>query len=215
MATVSITCPACKKSFKGREEFLGKRVKCPGCGEAFVAQKPPESAEDAAAALLMAGESANPAPPKEYDPLDDIFSQDANPYDVTTVQIKARCPNCANEMASEDAIICLFCGYNTQLRKVGETKKVLAATGTDWAKHTTPGILNVIGIALITLILILYVNGFAAMLRGNDWWLWYILNGEPTHLWVVMMALAAMWVMGNVAFKRLIVEPVPPEQQLD
>ena len=38
MAVAKITCPQCKKSFKGRDDLAGKRIRCPGCGFAFVVQ---------------------------------------------------------------------------------------------------------------------------------------------------------------------------------
>ena len=60
------------------------------------------------------------------------------------------------------AIICLFCGYNTQLRTVGQTKKVVATTGTDWAKWTTPGIicaLGILGLALYPQLILKRTDG--------------------------------------------------------
>jgi len=38
-----ITCPDCKKRFKGKPELVGKKIKCPGCSKAFVV--PPSEEE--------------------------------------------------------------------------------------------------------------------------------------------------------------------------
>ena len=40
-----------------------------------------------------------------------------NPYIVNTTNLAARCPFCAKEMADQNAIICLHCGYNTLTRE--------------------------------------------------------------------------------------------------
>jgi hypothetical protein len=219
MATATISCPQCKKSFKGRDDLWGKRVKCPGCGHGFVCQ-PPASIDDAdaaAAALLMneAATGSAPDPPKQPD-FDPMFDQDANPYGVHTMQLKARCPNCANEMASEDAVICLFCGYNTQTRRVGETKKVVQTTAIDYGTWITPGILCAGGILLIALNMIIN-DIWSQYVWRNDPEKWYkaAAASEPNLLLWTMGWLATIWRMGLFAFKRLIVEPTPPEAEMD
>jgi hypothetical protein len=35
---VTVTCTGCGKNLKVKDEFLGKRLKCPGCGNTFLAQ---------------------------------------------------------------------------------------------------------------------------------------------------------------------------------
>jgi Meiotically up-regulated gene 113 len=37
---VKVTCPGCNKTFNAPDEFIGKRVKCPSCKTAFVAEPP-------------------------------------------------------------------------------------------------------------------------------------------------------------------------------
>src|SRR5689334_11651000 len=37
-ATSIITCPKCTKKFKGREELIGRKVRCPSCGHGFIVQ---------------------------------------------------------------------------------------------------------------------------------------------------------------------------------
>jgi hypothetical protein len=56
---VSVICPGCGKSFRGKEEFAGKRVKCPKCGKRF--EYPSFSAlstEVSAAATIPAQDTA-------------------------------------------------------------------------------------------------------------------------------------------------------------
>jgi hypothetical protein len=210
MAVSKITCPECKKSFKGRDELEGKRIRCPGCGTSFVVKA--DDDEDAAAALLMAGDSG-PAPPRPS--VDDEDEDNPNPYGVTTIKIGARCPNCANEMESEDAIICLFCGYNVQTRKVGETKKVLERTGGDWAEWTLPGILVASFILLQILLHIFWICWTSYQYRYSDNWFWYITSSEAYRMWMTFFTLSDMWALGLFAYKRLILEPSPPERELD
>jgi hypothetical protein len=207
MAATKIVCPECKKSFKGRDDLQGKRIRCPGCGASFVAGQ--TGAEDEAAALLMASDSgpAKPTPEEEED--------NPNPYGVQTVAIGPRCPNCANEMVSEDAVVCLFCGYNVQTRRVGETKKVLARTGGDWAAWITPGIACAVGILLLCLNQIIWIFWLGSMAEGSDSWFWAIGASEAWRWWMTAIILGIIWGMGQFAFKRLIVEPTPPEVELD
>ena len=209
MATAKIICPECKKSFKGRDDLEGKRIRCPGCGASFTAHK--ATAEDEAAALLAAGDpSAAPTkPPGDED------GDDPNPYGLNTIKLGPRCPNCANEMESEDAVICLFCGYNVQTRRIGETKKVLARTGGDWAAWITPGIACAAGILLLALNQICWIFWLGSMAESSPWFLWDIGSSEAWRWWMTAMILGIIWGMGQFAFKRLIVEPIPPEVELD
>src|SRR5947207_737731 len=98
-APASISCPSCAKKFKGRPELAGKKIKCPGCGSPFIVPQQAEAPQPKPAAVA----AANARAPDD----------EANPYGITTIDLSARCPNCANKMESEDAIICLHCGYNT------------------------------------------------------------------------------------------------------
>jgi hypothetical protein len=210
VAIAKIVCPECKKSFKGRDDLAGKRIRCPSCGSSFVVPAPTE--EDAAAAVLMAAD-AGPSSPKP--PVDEDEEENPNPYGVTTIHVAPRCPNCANEMVSEDAVICLFCGYNVQTRALGQIKKIVETTGGDWAKWVGPGIGTAAGILFIVLLQLVYVIALPYWTRGVDMWLWNILCSEAMYLWITMLLVGAIWPMGLFVFKRLIVEPTPPEKEFD
>src|SRR5215813_4141009 len=61
-ATSVITCPECHKKFKGREELLGKRVRCPNCNHGFIVQKVSEDKVDSAARSPREAVTAKAAP---------------------------------------------------------------------------------------------------------------------------------------------------------
>jgi DNA-directed RNA polymerase subunit RPC12/RpoP len=207
MASPKIVCPDCKKSFKGRDDLQGKRIRCPGCGASFVVGQPTQ--DDEAAAQLMAQDSG----PAKTVPDDD--ADDANPYGLTTVQLGPRCPHCANEMESLDAVVCLYCGYNVQTRRHGETKKVMATTGGDWASWITPGIASVVGILALALNQIVWIFWLSSLGAGSDSFVWAIGNSEAWRWWMTVIILAIIWALGRFAFKRLLIEPTPPEMELD
>src|ERR1700687_5495580 len=92
-----ITCPECRKKFKGKGNLEGKKIKCPACAKIFVVagektaeQVPPAAGGDDAALSAMAPLSASK-------PLGfaDEEDNDPNPYGVTELDIAPRCPNCA------------------------------------------------------------------------------------------------------------------------
>src|SRR5271165_804054 len=106
-----ITCPECRKKFKGKENLVGKRIKCPLCATPFVV--PGEKNEDATKPAAVAAENSAPAaeskPPLAFANDDDEEKDQPKSYGVTELDIAPRCPNCANLMENEKAFICLFC----------------------------------------------------------------------------------------------------------
>src|SRR6516225_3042956 len=134
-ARTIITCPECNKKFKGKEDLHGKKIRCPFCKEPFVVADAEEDDEHATIPPRGSGKGAAkkadgkaPAALPAGRESDDEFDQASNPYGVTKLDLAPRCPNCANEMESEEAVVCLFCGYNTLTRTWGKTKKVFALT---------------------------------------------------------------------------------------
>jgi hypothetical protein len=206
-ADMVISCPECHKQFKGRPDLQGKRVRCSGCGQTFLVKSP---APDKAASGPGAGGA--PARPKgKGGPADDEW-EDPNPYGVTTLDIRARCPHCANLMQSEDAVICLHCGYNTQTRQLGSTRKLVQHSGGDYFFHLLPGLLCVLGILFLInwdIFLCTYLPGMI-----KDSWAEF-LDAESMRLWNAVISLFLMWGLGMFAFKRLILEPAPPEKLKD
>src|SRR5205085_12090110 len=83
-----------------------------------------------------------PEPPKPVrSALDEELEADSNPYGVSTLDLSPRCPNCANELESADALICLHCGYNTQTRRWASTKKTIEHTGGENFAWLLPGLI--------------------------------------------------------------------------
>lgn len=85
----------CGKTFAAKASLLGKTVRCPGCKNPIkiaVNKKSPTSAA------------------KEKAPEDDMFAEIGLGADGPG----RRCPECKAEM-SEEAILCIQCGYNERL----------------------------------------------------------------------------------------------------
>jgi hypothetical protein len=137
---------------------------------------------------------------------------DENPYGITALDDIPRCPFCAKEMDNPDAIICLHCGYNTQTRSIARVKRVFATTFWDWFKWLSPGIACV----LVVLALIASDLYFCFGLK-KDWWdpmdEWAETKSfsNGIRVWVTVMALGLMWVSAKFAFRRLVLNPRPPE----
>ena len=125
-----ITCPECRKKFKGKGNLEGKKIKCPLCAKAFVV--PVEKVESTQTKAMDAELRAETPSATPLAFADDDEDTDVNPYGVTELDVAPRCPNCANLMADEKAFICLFCGYNTLTREVGKTEKTI---GDEEASH--------------------------------------------------------------------------------
>src|SRR5262249_45931863 len=82
-------------------------------------------------------------------PFVDDEDDDPNPYGVTDEKLGYRCPQCAAEMPHEDARICLQCGFDTQTRTLGTTKKTREPTGGEKFVWLLPGILCIVGKLLL------------------------------------------------------------------
>src|SRR5262249_19784111 len=173
MASPVITCPQCVKKFKGRDDLAGKKIKCPFCAHPFVVPKMAETAIKQPAGGPAAKESAKPAAATNA-PIPfadekkskvgwDEEDEDQNPYGVTHLDLTPRCPHCAKELVSADAVVCVYCGYNTLTRKHGETKKIIESTGHEHLMHLMPGLLAAGGM----LFMIILVGVFS--LAWPDW----------------------------------------------
>jgi len=90
--TISVLCP-CGKKLKAPASAVGRKAKCPNCGNVLTITAPPA------------------APAEEYDPLYDLAEQ-AHASSATEPQA-AVCPNCHSAMTA-GAILCTACGYDTR-----------------------------------------------------------------------------------------------------
>lgn len=217
-ATVTLTCPECDKQIKAPAAVLGKKIRCKDCGATFAATAP-EDEEDQGKSKTPAKKPVKgpgkPPPPKKGAPAKPAKAgksgedDDANPYGVTTDNLANRCPDCANEMESEDAVVCLHCGYNTMTRTKARTRKVQEQTGGDIFLWLLPGIACVIVILILLTFDIVYCVMIERWIDPDAWY--SFLASLGTKIWLVVPSLFFVFFLGRFAVKRLIIDNKPPE----
>jgi hypothetical protein len=221
--TILIVCPECNKQIKAPDNVLGKKVRCKFCQAAFVASavgkgkapagksaKPP--ADKPAKAPAGKGGPVKPPADKPAKPALDDEDDDPNPYGMVEVDLSARCPNCANELDSEEAVICLYCGYNTRTRELSRMRKVHDLTGGEHFLWLLPGIACALAVFLIigfNIWYLLQIDKVVSWENDNFFLGMWTIGG--IKLWVVIMSLGGIWFAGKFAVKRLILHPKPPE----
>ncbi len=85
------SCPSCGKVLNVKDEYAGKKARCPGCQEGLTVPYAPEAAEAADAAT-----SAAPAPSA------------------------SACPSCGGALP-DGAVFCVACGYDLRSGKQLQT----------------------------------------------------------------------------------------------
>src|SRR6266849_1589559 len=107
---ILITCPECTNQLKGPADLQGKRIRCKACGHVFAvgAPAPSKSAAPPGKGSGVRAPKAKPATPPPAKQEEEVAK---NPYDLTEIKLATRCPQCAAEMESPDAVVCLNCGY--------------------------------------------------------------------------------------------------------
>ena len=111
---IKIQCGKCKSRFNVKDEWAGKRAKCPKCQSALTIPTAPTAAHPGGGQPASPPQT-NPAPigaaamttPPQHNPLLDLL-QEAG---VQSAPQGPVCPSCAAEM-TPDAMICIECGYN-------------------------------------------------------------------------------------------------------
>jgi DNA-directed RNA polymerase subunit RPC12/RpoP len=211
----AIVCPVCQKRFKGKPELIGKKIKCPGCSEPFVV---PANGETSTS---PAKESATKPPPKPAakPPKMELPEKPAKKaeveaatddaaYGVGRIDTAPRCPHCAKEMLSADAIICVHCGYNTLTRVHGETKKTIAATGQEHFIYLLPALGAATLVLAIIICLIIYSTVLTPAFAGTkmSW-----ITHESARMWSTFALLFLIWGVGRFAFNTLVLAPKPAE----
>jgi DNA-directed RNA polymerase subunit RPC12/RpoP len=205
-AMIVITCPECKKQLKGPADLQGKRVRCKACGQVFAVRSPPpsKSAPGPSKVSVPAAQAktATPVPaPPEAD-------KEKNPYQLSDIVVTNRCPQCAAELESPEAVICLNCGYNSLSRERMTTIRTYAHTPLDWTLWLAPGILCALAVlALIGLICFLLIPAGLQRVAGDAWW-----GHFSIQIYGSFVAAGVAWFVGKFAFRRLVQNPRPPEK---
>jgi hypothetical protein len=208
--TIVVACPECKKQLRVPVEIRGKKVRCKGCSHIFPIPAADDGVKPAPAAKAAPATKPAPAKPKPAD--DDEFGT-ANPYAVSHEENAEipRCPHCAAEMESAEAIICLGCGYNTVTRQRVGTKKTEEITPGDRMTWLMPGLAAVGGILFLFLFDLFFCFVVPRLVKDSDYdWLDY----GAFRLWAVIISLFAMFFLGKFAVKRLVLHPTPPEREI-
>jgi DNA-directed RNA polymerase subunit RPC12/RpoP len=188
-ALMMIRCPHCKKQLKGPIELQGKKVRCKACAKVFVVQG------TAPLPLSQAGSKGKEAGPAQM-------------YQMTeAIRGVPRCPQCAAELESEEAIICLNCGYNQMTGQRINVVKTYSTTATDILLWRLPGMIC----AVLTLAMLAFVGYLWIGLRGYEagqepGWLF------PSQVWGSVLAAFIGWSCGKFAVKRIITDSMPPEK---
>jgi hypothetical protein len=138
-----------------------------------------------------------------------------NPYGLEDISLAPRCPHCAKEMPSADAVICLHCGYNTQTRTHIKTKRTFANTAQDRLHWRLPGIVGVFLVVLFSAWIGFVWFAFSPLAEQNptEWWVWF--DGLPFKVWTSIPAAFIVFFSGVLAYKRLIAQREPPETEKD
>lgn len=203
-ATIAIACPECAKQLNIRAELEGKKVRCKDCGHTFTVKAPPVRKPPPAPK-----KPAAPAPPKPAPPVLDEYDN-PNPYDVSAMDKGHRCPHCAEELESEDAILCINCGYNLATREHLRIVSTIETTGGEQFLWLLPGILCVLAIFALIGFDIFWCVFLGNLLADGDFeWL----ASAPIALWIVITSLFLMFFAGKFAVKRLLLNPVAPEYE--
>ncbi len=218
--TILITCPECKIQQKGPAALLGKRVKCKSCGSIFTVKATPPGKVVAASPKKSPTPKGGKARSAAAAAAHAEDEEGRNPYQISDVVLTPRCPQCAAEMESEDAVICLNCGYNTQTRMRMHTLSTYATTPLEWMLWLAPGILCVLTVLLLLgfitfLWLPVGADAFVAATSKASWNLFMDDKGNCglwVKIWGSVFAAAAGYVAGRFAVKRLIFNPTPPEK---
>jgi hypothetical protein len=153
---------------------------------------------------------------------DDDDEGDGKPYEVTSVDLAPRCPSCANELQSEEDVICLHCGFNLRTREAAKTRKVKDVTGGDVFMHLLPGIAAAVLFFILFGIMVTFII-LRAMLFAATWNPEFAQGDNATFtlnccscctIWTVLACGYFMYLSGRFTIKRLIYEPKPPEVEL-
>lgn len=202
---LDVACPKCKKTLKVPSQFVGKRVKCRGCQEAFEVQTPP-----------------GPNPDQQRTTWDE-GDDEAAPLKIIQESDIPRCPHCAKELDPPDAIICLNCGFNNRTRVRVETKRVYEATVGEWVSHLFPGVGSFIAIVTILVLNVLVIVSMRYWMRdgllesddlGPDGEKKFFVSPGFFIMLSLFVSIGMIAPLVRVWYKRMFVNYLPPEEAM-
>jgi hypothetical protein len=201
------------------EAVRGKKVRCKKCGG--VVPVPATGGVDTRVRTEKAQAKATAA-------ADHGDDDAANPYGVTETSLSPRCPHCAYELDPPDSRICLHCGYDMIKRQRRPSIKTYDRTSGDWFMWLLPGIACLLGFFAVIGTAIFYhyyLPYFVLVEREADLLLADRLGAfnkdiafssymfhPGIEVWLVVFGLWLMWKSGKFAFKRLVLNYLPPEK---
>jgi len=199
-----IRCPHCKKQLKGPVELRGKKVRCKACAKVFMveATAPLQGSSGVgrqARSVRAEGSEDAPRPTPHAEQM----------YQMTeAIQGVPRCPQCAAQMESEEAVICLNCGYNQMTGQRINVVKTYSTTATDILLWRLPGMIcAVLTVAMLAFVGYLWIGLERTDAEHKDvWWVF------PSQIWGSVLAAFIGWAAGKFALKRLVTENMPPEK---
>jgi predicted Zn finger-like uncharacterized protein len=229
--TFVIACPECAKQVRVSDEHVGKKIRCKGCGKVFPvtgdgpsapktqAAPPGAPRTKAAPPAVPKTTTAPPDGPKGY--FDDEFDPNKYTPEISNETLP-RCPFCAQQMPSAEALICLHCGYNTRTRARPEVKQVYAHTAVELFLWWLPAIMNI----LVIIGMIVWYLFFWDLIE--DWLAesWFedepgppktYLAGLSPGMFRLYHALLIVFIsvpLIRFIYKRLVVNNKPPEKRI-
>jgi predicted Zn finger-like uncharacterized protein len=183
-----IDCPSCQRKLRVPDEFLGKSVRCPTCGQTFGAPEPaavgaaaPPPLEKPPAPVAPAplnfelGESSPKPPPAEepkprrrHEPERDEFDDgwDDEPPRRRRRREFEPCPRCGDDVR-RGAVVCPYCGLDLEEQGDGYTRRKPVRADAEPHRGGT-----VLALGIASLILgMMYVFAFIALPLGLTAWL--------------------------------------------
>ena len=231
--TFVIACPECGKQVKVSDEHVGKKIRCKGCEHIYPVAAPggpppvpkgpagPPPVKPKAGPPPVKPKVASPSPPALPPPTPVVDAEDDGKAYIVEQEDNSmpRCPFCAKEMASAEAMICLNCGYNTRTRTRPEVKAVYEPTSVEVFLWLLPGflyVLTVVGFIVWYYFFWDLIEQWLkkSFLEESDGVFTGGLSPKMFRLYMAIILIFASYPILRIAFKRLFKNNKPPERKI-
>jgi hypothetical protein len=218
---ILITCAACGKQMKVPEHVAGKKIRCTGCRGVVPVPTGGGKAVDTRVTTAQIQKKIAAAKAEEE------IARD--PYGVIDESLKARCPFCAYELESDDARICLHCGYDMVKRGRVASKQVYERTTADFVMWHLPTAACILGVLAMIGGLLYYhywlpdivLGADDAKKLGDDRWGYFDIDDAPfsarmfhwgIEVWLIVIFIFVSYKLLRFAFSRLFFHFLPEEK---